>query len=96
MQRWPDWLMAIGLTWMVGLTAFNIFYTYYGWFPIANGHYEEGVGLKKEIVNELFVTFGTNASSYVRQQMYPLIIITVAAFGYSIHNSRLRKANQSH
>ena len=87
--------MAIGLTWMISVTAFNIFYTYYGWFPIAYDNNLEEIELKKEIVNELFLTFSGNASHYVRQQIYPLIVIIIAAIGYSIHNSKLRESNQA-
>ncbi len=87
--------MAIGLVWMIGLTALNVFYTYYGWLPIANDHYAEGIELKKETVNDLFVTFGSNASDYAGQQIYPLALIIIAAFGYSIHNHMLRKSIQS-
>ena len=88
---WSTWFLVVGLTWLIGLTAFNIYYTYYGWFHISYIEEKEEMEWNREKVNELCVTVGERTSGYVAQQIIPLVIIVIGASGLITQNRKLNR-----
>jgi hypothetical protein len=91
-QRWwATYFTGIGLTWMIGLTAFNTFHAYYGWLQYVYPVRSEGTEWNNEIVNECFLAFGSSISGYISQQIYPLILLCVGASSLITQNIRLNR-----
>jgi uncharacterized protein YneF (UPF0154 family) len=81
MKRYiPEFLLIVGIAWIIGSTVFLQFHFHYGWLPQYSETLRSNVPIEKQTVQKAFMQYGREGWDYVSYQMLPAALMIVGVF----------------
>jgi len=78
MKRYiPEFLLIVGIAWIIGSTVFLQFHFYYGWLPQYSEILRSDSPIEKLTVQKAFMQYGREGRDHVVLQLFPTCLMTL-------------------